>query len=54
MGKNPALKAQIMYQKFFILNSSNSDLNLEQWRVEVESTERKVKRLKSDILLCFR
>ena len=37
-----------------ILNSSNSYLNLEQWQVMVESTERKVKRLKSeDIFLIF-
>ena len=38
----------------FILKSSNSDLNLERWRVKVESTGRKVKRLKSeDIFLVF-
>ena len=30
-----------------LVNSSNSDLNLEQWRVKVKSSRKKVKRLKS-------
>ena len=37
-----------MYQTKFILNSSNLILKLEQWQVEVKSTGRKVKRLKSE------
>ena len=42
------------YQKKFILNSSNLIFKLEQWQVEVESTERKVKILKSEtIFLVF-
>ena len=36
------------YQTKFILNSSKLIFKLEQWQVEVESTERKVKRLKSE------
>ena len=36
------------YQTKFILNSSNLIFRLEQWQVEVESTGRKVKRLKSE------
>ena len=38
------------YQKKFILNSSKLIFKLEQWQVEVESTERKVKRLKSETI----
>ena len=40
--------ARFYVSKKFILNSSNLNFNLEQWQVEIESTERKVKRLKSD------
>ena len=47
-------RSQNVCIKKIILNSSNSDLNLEQWRVEIESTQRKGKRLKSgDIFLVF-
>ena len=38
------------YQTKFILNSSKLIFKSEQWQVEVESTERKVKRLKSEII----
>ena len=42
------------YQTKFILNSSKLIFKLEQWQVKVESTERKVKRLKSEtIFLVF-
>ena len=42
------------YQIKFILNSSNLIFKLEQLQVEVESTRRKVKRLKSEaIFLVF-
>ena len=42
------------YQTKFILNSSKLIFKLEQWQVEVESTERKVKRLKSEtIFFCI-
>ena len=42
------------YQTKFILNSSKLIFKLEQWQVEVESTGRKVKILKSeDIFLIF-
>ena len=42
------------YQTKFILNSSNLIFKLEQWQVEVESTGRKVRRLKSEyIFLVF-
>ena len=40
------LNAQIYVSKKFILNSLNSDLNLEQWQVKAESTERRDKILK--------
>ena len=41
-----SLNAQIYVSNKFILNSSNLIFKLEQWQVEVESTGRKVKRLK--------
>ena len=42
------------YQTKFLLNTSNLIFKLEQWQVEVESTERKVKRLKLEaIFLVF-
>ena len=46
--KRRSLNAQIYVSNKFILKSSNSDLNLEQRQVEVESTRKKVKRLKSE------
>ena len=47
--KNAIIECSIFtYQTNFILNSSNLIFKLEQWQVEVESTERKVKRLKSE------
>ena len=42
-----SLNTQIYVSNKFILNFSKSDFKLEQWQVEIESTERKVKRLKS-------
>ena len=38
------------YQTKFILNSSNLIFKWEQWQVEVESSGRKVKRLKSEAI----
>ena len=43
-----SLNAQIYLPNKFMLNSSKYDFKLEQWRVEDESTWRKVKRLKSE------
>ena len=49
-----SLNAHFYVSNKFILNSSNLIFKLEQWQVEVESTWRKVKRLKSeDIFLVF-
>ena len=42
-----SLNMQIYVSNKFILNSSKSHFKLEQWQVEVKSTGRKVKRLKS-------
>ena len=44
--KIQSLNVQINVSNKFIPNSSNSDFNLEQWQVEVESTKKKVKGLK--------
>ena len=42
------------YQTKFILNSSKLIFKVEKWQVEVESTERKVKRMKLEaIFLVF-
>ena len=44
---------KLAYQKYYT-QLFKSDFKLEQWRVEVKSTERRVKRLKSeDIFLVF-
>ena len=52
--KMRSLNARFYVSNKFILNSSNLIFKLEQWQVEVESTERKVKRLKSEtIFLVF-
>ena len=49
-----SLNARFYVSNKFILNSSNLIFKLEQWQVKVESTERKVKRLKSEtIFLVF-
>ena len=47
MYKNMIVECANLCIKKIILNSSNLIFKLEQWRVKVESTERKVKRLKS-------
>ena len=41
------------YQTKFILNLSYLIFKLEQWQVEVESTGRKVKRLKSEAIFWY-
>ena len=52
--KMRSLNARFYVSNKFILNSSNLIFKLEQWQVEVESTKRKVKRLKSEaIILVF-
>ena len=52
--KPRSLNARFYVSNKFILNSSKLIFKLEQWQVEVESTERKVKRLKSEtIFLAF-
>ena len=52
--KTRSLNARFYVSNKFILNSSKLIFKLEQWQVEVESTERKVKRLKSEtIFLVF-
>ena len=45
--KTRSLNAGFYISNKFILNSSKLIFKLEKWQVEVESTERKVKRLKS-------
>ena len=45
-----SLNARFYVSNKFILNSSNLIFKLEQWQVEVESTGRKVKRLKSETI----
>ena len=52
--KMRSLNARFYVSNKFILNSSNLTFKLEQWQVEVESTKRKVKILKSEtIFLVF-
>ena len=52
--KTRSLNARFYVSNKFILNSSNLIFKLEQWQVEVESTGRKVKRLKLEtIFLVF-
>ena len=46
--KPRSLNAQFYVSNKILLNSSKLIFKLEQWQVEVESTERKVKRLKSE------
>ena len=46
--KMRSLNAGFYVSNKFIINSSNMIFKLEQWQVEVESTGRKVKRLKSE------
>ena len=46
--KTRSLNARFYVSNKFILNSSNLIFKLGQWQVEVESTGRKVKRLKSE------
>ena len=54
MRENAVVECTIYVSNKFILNSSNLIFKLEQWQVEVESTGRKVKRLKSEtIFLVF-
>ena len=54
MHKNAVVECANLLIKKYILNSSNLIFKLEQWRVEVKSTRRKFKRLKSeDIFLVF-
>ena len=49
-----SLNAQIYVSNKFIVKSSNLIFKLEQWKLEFESTGRKVKRWKSeDIFLVF-
>ena len=52
--KTRSSNARFYVSNKFILNSSNLIFKLGQWQVEVESTGRKVKRLKSEaIVLVF-
>ena len=46
--KTRSLNARFYVSNKFILNSSNLIFKLGQWQVEVESTGRMVKRLKSE------
>ena len=54
MRKNTVIECVNSRIKKIILNSSNLIFKLKQWRVEVRSTKRKVKTLKSGhIFLAF-
>ena len=51
--KTRSLNERFYISNKFILNSSNLNFKLEQWQLKVESTERKVNRLKSEDIFWY-